>query len=191
MAEIDYSYWARLDKWTPKEAALLLDGKNPDEHKGAALRAVETPTGYENAVKLLKILERVDWTKRYGQRDWEVKGNPLYIVAAMRTLGVEIPGDLLREIKLRREREQESSEGAAARERSSSAATKERHTMLKLILGLAYGGFGMDPESPRNMYAKRMREGLERTGIPLDDETIKKYIDEAKQLRRDILARGE
>ncbi len=59
--------------------------------------------------------------------------------------------------------------------------------MLKLIIGLAMGGYRMDPDAPRNLHAKEMRIDLERAGVSLDDATIKKYLDEARRLRRSIL----
>lgn len=187
MSEIDYHYWASLDKWTKSEAALLIDGKDPMQHRGVPLRARETPAGFENAAKISKILERTNWVARYGRSQWEVSGHPLYIADAIRSVGVEIPLQLLEKLRDRQEREHGPRE--VQLETNVSGATKERQTMLKLIIGLACGGYRMDPDAVRNMHAKDMRVDLERAGVPLDDETIKKYLDEAKRLRRDLLAR--
>ncbi|WP_186014505.1 hypothetical protein [Burkholderia gladioli] len=197
MTGIDYHYWASLDKWNKKEAALLIDGKDPRSHKEISLRAREIPAGYEHAAKIAAILDRADWAARYGATAWQVGSNPLYIIDVIRSAGIEVPQPLLVEIKKRQAREAEAeARSKAAQEedegnsqRNASAATKERHAMLKLIIGFAYGGYRMDPDSPRNKHAKEMRIDLERAGVPLDDETIKKYLDEAKQLRRSILAR--
>lgn len=60
--------------------------------------------------------------------------------------------------------------------------------MLKMILAFACGGYGMDPDASKNAHAKAMREDCERVGLPLDDGTIKKYLDEAKQLRHELNA---
>jgi hypothetical protein len=188
LAEIDFRYWASLDRWNAKEAALLMDGKNPDDHRDISLRSREIPKGYENAVKISKILDRVNWEQRYGKRAWEVKDNPIYIADALRSSDFPIPQALFAELKRRWQRENAAA-ASEVREAGTSAATKERQTMLKLIIGLACGGYSMDPEAPRNRHAKTMREDLERAGVPLDDDTIKKYLDEAKRLRRDLLAR--
>ncbi|MDR8396975.1 hypothetical protein NE850_11555 [Paraburkholderia sp. USG1] len=187
MSEIDYHYWASLDKWTTTEAALLIDGKDPAQNRGVSLRAKDTLAGFENAAKIAKILERTNWTARYGRSPWEINKHPLYIADAIRSVGLEIPARLWE--KLRDRHERETGAGEIQKEVNTSAATKERQTMLKLIIGLACGGYRLDPDATRNMYAKEMRIDLERAGVPLDDETIKKYLDEAKRLRRDLLVR--
>lgn len=191
MSEIDYRYWTSLDRWQAKEAALLLDGKDPDQHKAVKLTGSDIPAGYENAAKIAKLLSRIDWKGRYGFEAFEVSNSPVFIVKTLSDAGWPVPERLLESISpLLRKLENRFLEEEADRALpTSTAATKERQTMLKLILGLACAGYGIDPSSTRNPKAKEMREDLERVGLPLDDGTIKKYLDEARLLYRKLIAK--
>lgn len=203
--KIDYKYWASLDKWTQKEAALLIDGKDPDEHRSVRLTFTSPPEGYESAARIAKAISRTDWTQRYGSGSYWVSTSPLYIVDALVGAGWSVPEELQNEIAARVRRDpalqvndadhnqdaggnRPEPDGEPEIRSTSSASSRERTTMLKLILGLACGGYGMDPDEPKNKHAKGMREDLERFGMPLDDGTIKKYLDEAREYRRKLIA---
>jgi hypothetical protein len=62
----------------------------------------------------------------------------------------------------------------------------ERNTMLRLIIGMAMDAYGYNPNSTRNDATgtnnKSIKAGLERKGINMDDETIRKYLKEAKNI---------
>lgn len=188
MSEIDYRYWASLDRWQSKEAALLIDGKDPDRHQGVRLNNTDTPEGYENAVKIAKLLSRTDWQQRYGYSPYQVSHNPAFIVKTLVDARWHVPAALLECMAPRLERLNAilAEESDSRHSTNATATTKERNTMLRLILGLACAGYGLDPEGARNPKAKEMREDLERVGIPLDDGTIKKYLDEAKRLHKRV-----
>ncbi|SAK51442.1 hypothetical protein AWB80_01641 [Caballeronia pedi] len=185
---IDYRFWVALDKWTAREAALLLDAKDPYLHSNFDIRSKGGQPGYEKARLIAAVIKRTNWGRRYGVCKWEVKEDPIYICDAVRHAGFTLPAPLIRELAKRQSREEPR---AAPRfgegDGSKSAATKERQTMLKMIIGLAMGGYRMDPDAHRNLHAKEMRLDLERAGVALDDATIKKYLDEARRLRRSVL----
>ncbi|MDR5770193.1 MULTISPECIES: hypothetical protein [unclassified Caballeronia] len=183
----DYRYWMALDRWNRSEAAMLLDNKDPDKHRGAKLSSPDADHIYPDARKIYRMLERFSWAS-YGGNEYKTKERPLYIIDAARRMGIAVPEPLLQEAKRRQERDQPIAEQPDSVSRPASSQTKERATMLKLILALACGGYGMKVDATRNLQAKSMRTDCERLGIPLDDETIKKYLDEAKALRRAILA---
>ena len=61
----------------------------------------------------------------------------------------------------------------------------ERNTMLKLIIGMAIDAYGYDKNSTRNSStgAKNgISAKLQRHGITINDDTIRKYLNEAKEL---------
>ena len=194
--KIDYSYWARLDKWTVKEAALLFDGKDPSLYPELRLTMSKPPEGFESTVNISRAISRIDWNERFGRSKYEIGSHPVYLTVALMKSGWDIPEGLKAELQKRIDQDDlepatqnaESEDSSAEREANTetqsniSAATKERVTMLKLILGLAAGGYGLQPEATRNPHAKAMREDLEKIGWGLDDGTIKKYLDEARSL---------
>ena len=61
-----------------------------------------------------------------------------------------------------------------------------RNTMLKLILGMAIDAYGYSPEKKQNSATGNNNNGissrLSTHGIDITNETIKKYLDEAKKL---------
>jgi hypothetical protein len=60
----------------------------------------------------------------------------------------------------------------------------ERSTMLKLIIGMAMDAYGYDKDKRRNNATGTnkgsIKAGLEKKGILMDDETIRKYLKEAE-----------
>ncbi|WP_459906760.1 hypothetical protein [Caballeronia sp. HLA56] len=189
---VDYRYWVALDRWTVKEAALLLDSKDPRLHLDFGVRSARGQPEYEKARQIATVIKRMNWGQRYGMCKWEVKDDPFFICDAVQRAGFALPETLIRELARRQRRDvSPTMPSFREEEEGKSAITRERKTMLKLIIGLAMGGYRMDPDSPRNLHAKEMRIDLERAGVPLDDATIKKYLDEARRLRRAILDQGQ
>lgn len=66
-----------------------------------------------------------------------------------------------------------------------SLTESERNTMLKLIIGMAIDAYGYDPKSNRNQ-ATGDKNGisakLKTHGINVNDDTIRKYLTEAKEI---------
>lgn len=60
-----------------------------------------------------------------------------------------------------------------------SAITRERNTLLKLILGLAMDCYGYQPHAPRSSTAGDIASALELKGISISEDTIRKYLGEA------------
>ncbi|TIL63838.1 hypothetical protein [Mesorhizobium sp.] len=66
--------------------------------------------------------------------------------------------------------------------REKSLGTRERESLLKLVIGMAMGFYGYDPKSARALQTKQIADDLERAGIALDVDTVRKYLSEAKDL---------
>jgi hypothetical protein len=76
--------------------------------------------------------------------------------------------------------------GLPASPAEKSLASRERESLLKLVIGMAIKGYGFDPKAARSSIAREIADDLARVGLPLDEDTVRKYIAEAKaQLRRD------
>jgi hypothetical protein len=60
--------------------------------------------------------------------------------------------------------------------------TRERDSLLKLVLGMAIDGYGFDPKAPRSPTARELSDHLQRLGLSLSDDTIRAYLTEAKAL---------
>jgi hypothetical protein len=53
---------------------------------------------------------------------------------------------------------------------------KGRASALKLILGMAIGGYGYDPRAGRGPIPKQIADDLLQSGIALTDETVREWL---------------
>lgn len=60
--------------------------------------------------------------------------------------------------------------------------TRERDTLLKLIIGLAIEGYRYAPRASRNEAIGEISRDLQKLGIALDQGTIRKWLQEASQI---------
>lgn len=56
---------------------------------------------------------------------------------------------------------------------------RERDTLLKLVIGMAVRGYGYDPQAARNSATTEIAKDLEGLGMPIDSDTVKKWLNEA------------
>jgi hypothetical protein len=62
--------------------------------------------------------------------------------------------------------------------------------MLRLIIGLAIGGYSFDPDALRSKIPKEIADGLDLLGIHLDRDTIRNYRREASELLKNDLQKN-
>lgn len=63
-----------------------------------------------------------------------------------------------------------------------SLGVRERESLLKLILGIAIKGYVYDPKAARSPTAKEIASDMALVGLSMDEDTVRKYLNEAKQL---------
>jgi hypothetical protein len=61
-------------------------------------------------------------------------------------------------------------------------STRERDSLLKLVIGMAVGGYGHDPKAKRSGQCAAIADDLAKTGVPLDVDTVRKWLREASDL---------
>jgi len=128
--------------------------------------------------KLEKLKQIEDDWYDYG-RFYPADGLPEDCVLVVRT-------NALREFeRLIADNEQEINTAIYNIPNKSDLPESERNTMLKLIIGMAINAYGYNPESNRNS-ATGDKNGisakLQTHGISIIDDTIRKYLTEAKKL---------
>lgn len=60
-----------------------------------------------------------------------------------------------------------------------SLMTIERESLLRLVIGMAMAGYKYDPNSMRNSATAEISADLEKLGIGLDQDTVKKWLKKA------------
>jgi hypothetical protein len=63
----------------------------------------------------------------------------------------------------------------------SDLGTRERNTLLKLIMGMAIACYSHDPLANRTSTATAITGDLHTVGIDIDDETVRKWLREARE----------
>lgn len=62
---------------------------------------------------------------------------------------------------------------------------RERESMLKMIAAMAIGGYAFDPAAQRSETVKEIVSDLERQGVSLSDDTVRRYLTEAIEHLKD------
>lgn len=57
--------------------------------------------------------------------------------------------------------------------------TKEKETLLKLVIGMAKDAYGYDPLASRSPVPKEISDILAQRGMPLDPDTVRRWLKEA------------
>lgn len=66
--------------------------------------------------------------------------------------------------------------------REQDLGSRERVSMLKLVIGMAMKGYIYNPTAARNPATSEIAGDLSELGISLDEDTIRKYLVEAREL---------
>ena len=61
-------------------------------------------------------------------------------------------------------------------------ATRERESLLRLVIGMAVGGYGFDPAATRSRLTSEIAGDLERAGLSVHPDTVRKWLKEAAEL---------
>jgi hypothetical protein len=61
-------------------------------------------------------------------------------------------------------------------------SARERDSLLKLIIGMAVAGYVYDPNARRSDKPVEIADDLARAGVPLDVDTVRKWLREAAEL---------
>lgn len=55
-------------------------------------------------------------------------------------------------------------------------STKERETMLKLVIAMAVDGYGHDPAASKSNVPREIVDAVDRLGMSVSDDTVRKYL---------------
>jgi hypothetical protein len=74
-----------------------------------------------------------------------------------------------------------------AKRPKSEPTPRERESLLKLTLGMAIDGYGYDPKATKSIQIKAIADHLLTRGLRIDEDTVRKYLNEAKVLFADAI----
>jgi len=170
-----FDHWLKLPYWTPEEAVSLLFGKEPTRVNKESLERVD---GFSSFVtnyhqRLEQVVRAID----AGLMQEQITPESLVRWAAQ--TGIEVPDELQ---ELATYTHTDNKDGLSETERTS---------LLKMILGMAVSKYGYQGDASRNTATGRNKgsiaSDLEKRGIALDPDTIRRYLKEAWDKFGDIL----
>lgn len=174
-------FWARHPYWTPEEGAVLAYDLDPKDMIRNAAAGYDRPSIQvaSNANHLRDLAYRAIYVAQLGR-----PSAPIEFMTWAKSVGVEFHADWWDAVA-------EAAPGPSA---ATSPPTvpkpdlkiRERESLLKLVIGMAIGGYSWDPKAPRNNATADITSDLHKLGIQLDQDTVLKWLREAaKELRRE------
>lgn len=80
------------------------------------------------------------------------------------------------------ELESKLQERGSTKKAGSELGAREKETLLRMIIGMAIDGYGYDPKANKSPTTKEIEGALDRIGLRVSDDTIRKRLREAAEL---------
>lgn len=204
MSEVDLNYWCRMSQWKIEEALLLSIGKDPEENKndfGVPLTTIlydQPDVRHYGEIKKVVIraiesgeltdpispIEYVKWSKKYIVNFPEDLAEVVFAIAEetdWEAKYLELENQFA-EYRKENSKNSEEVENKSVEENTlpqKILSTRERNTLLKLVIGIAIEQYAYDPNKSRNEAASQISSDLVRHKISIDPDTIRKYFKQA------------
>jgi hypothetical protein len=195
----DYSHWCRKDLWTADEATALTLGKAPEYVDWEGVKEyLQVSLFAQEYARLRDLIYRsiaagqlcepifpgsyIAWARRKGIQI------PSEFEAAMAASNVSIGDWRALYEDAQRQLDDLSAKHQALLERTGKLEaqpdtrstgelqTRERSSLFKLIIAMAIGGYGYNPSAARNDAIASITEDLDKHGLSLDGNTIRKWL---------------
>lgn len=193
-----YDYWSKAAYWHPEEAVALLLERDPRfvnwkiiKKESDRLTTVRSFRALSTLLDRALTAKQIDLTLGPGGiLAWAHRSK----IPVPQTLeeSVRAHGHKLKDWQAQYERRAAEVEGlrqqivdleariAAGGDKGLS--TRERESLLKIVLAMAVGGYGFDPEKSRNATATEIAGDLHELGLNIDPDTVRKYLADAREL---------
>ncbi len=205
-AAADFDFWIKAAHWTLDEAVALSLGKNPRTVNWTAIQPYLGQSPFAAKFDQRRMLA----TRARDANQLADSNVPGFFLAWAIRNDIDVPADLVAAVEARGHQvadwktayddaqttiealrtELDDLRQELAKGRQSEPAeraekpliTRERDTVLKLIIGIAMGGYGYDPRAKRSPIASEIADELAGFGLSIDEDTVRKWLKEAKQI---------
>lgn len=205
----DFDYWSKMAHWSLDEAIALSFGKNPEMVNWEKLKsnyAYQSSTFGQEYSKLQELTTRaLKWQKLFDPV------LPTLFIQWATDNDIRIPEELAEKVKVRHgnafnwkkmyedllEKNNKNVEKAnliieaknkeimaleSAKAEAKPMHTKEKETLLKMVIGMAVDVYGYKPDANRSPIPKEISDILTEKGLAIDPDTVRKWLREAAQL---------
>jgi hypothetical protein len=197
-ARADFDYWSKMGYWTLGEAVALTLGRSPEKLNPERLKRQTPPFKFALEYdRRMELVERADAVGLLAERC-----RPEQFLAWAKRVELSYPLEL--EVILSRKAgptvdwkaryeteaatlaackaELEQVRALLAAKDAKPLGQRERESLLKLVIGVVIDAYGYDPHASRSPVTREISDILARRGIALDEDTVRKYLQEAKEL---------
>lgn len=207
-ADADFDYWSKMAHWTLDEAVALSFGKSPavvSKKSLSSLQGWQSPFVQEYT-KALELAQRaLPWKKLFDPV------MPSLFIKWAKDNDIPVPDELVDKVAARSaalldwkkmydelleqntEYVRTTNEVIAGKNAeidslrsqtpgNKALGTRERDSLLKLIIGMAVSGYGYDPKLYRSSIPQEIADDLSRHGLSMDVDTVRKWLREASEL---------
>ncbi|WP_445989693.1 hypothetical protein ACSVCE_18910 [Chromobacterium haemolyticum] len=175
-------HWLKYDEWSAKEASLIILGFHPEAMRGLNInissRIDLIPEEYREVAKLFQIFKRADWDQ-FDIRYYNNKLHPTYFLRMALEKGITIDSLVRNAVNEWRKQQIEINPLAHLEKDEFSLKQQERDSLFKIVIGWAIGIYSYDPSAKRNPRLSEMRRDIEKAGLAIDDDTLRKWLKEA------------
>lgn len=186
LAEAAFAYWAKLSFWTIEQPAALLIGADPDVILDGPALASTSPT--EVRVAYLKMFRLLDSHIRMS--DIGTNQPPTEIIEWALHAKVDPPPALVDAVRAQgRTLIEQRTQMRTLQDQPAEVPTverplgeRERATLLRMIIGMAIGGYGHDPYAKRSDVPKTIADDLADLGLECSDQTVREKLKDAREL---------
>lgn len=169
------SPWARSSYWSPADGAALAYNLDPTIAVARTAGAQDNPgiRGSADASHLLQLAYRA-----VGSKVLREKAPPMVFMKWARSTGVEFHPDWWAAVG----DTSASAEEAKAPDPARHLGIKEQESLLKLVVGMAIEGYKWDPKATRSSVTQEIADDLQRVGVRLDVDTVRKWLQRGAEL---------
>ena len=205
-ADADFIYWSKMQEWSIEEGIALIHGKDPKTVNYSSLkRSAPLSDLRKQFDEIIELAKRsVKWKKLYDP------ALPSLFIKWAKDNGFEAPLELDRQVLKRKGNTVDwkkqyddllklnngnvgKADKLIADQRNvidglklpihnkSDLNTKEKTSLLKILLGLTLTNYEYNPNASRNSTAREIASDLELQGLSVDEDTIRKWLNQSKE----------
>jgi hypothetical protein len=171
--------WASSPYWTPEEGVALAYGLDPKE-------SIEHPAaGYDRSRLRAPADARLQLDLAHRAVEvgsLEEKSHPIEFMKWARKIGLEFHLDWWDAVSGEAARAKDEVEAPPPAAPVLELKTKEQETLLKMVAAMAMAYYGWDRDALRNEATAEIASDLESAGVPLDPDTIRKWLRKGAEL---------
>ncbi len=158
--------------WFSNDAIMYLFGFEPPKDKGRfgsrslSDRIVASHDGMSSIDRFLRDANAIGDIQLFKDSTHSCKVKPKDFMRWAQGLNIKFPNLIVPDEK----------------QTQTALHSKEKETLLKLLLGLALTNYEYNPLASRNSTAKEIAGDLGLQGLAIDEDTVRKWLNEAKEL---------